>query len=224
MRPTEPTAAPFAALLLDIGNVIIDINWAAVEAFETATGTNVRGPFTGDADDELWQQRAAGALAADDYWRHVAEQAGYDSTPAMARAMAAVVADRMLDEGAVALMSDALTAGKQVGVLSNDAYDFLGRDFFAGRPEFAALHAFVDASELGSRKPAAAAYRHAADALGVEPNRVVYLDDTPEMVDGAVAVGMTAIHVDTLNRRPAFVLARELLGLELPGLEPGRTS
>jgi putative hydrolase of the HAD superfamily len=201
-------------LLLDIGNVIIDINWPAVDAFEAATSTNVRGPHTGDAGDELWQQRLSGALAADDYWRHVARHGGYGSTPAMARAMAAVVADRMLDEGAVALMRDARDAGKRVGVLSNDAYDFLGRDFFANRPEFAALDAFVDASELGARKPAAEAYRHAAKALGVEPDRVVYLDDTPEMVDGATAVGMIAIRVDTLDRRPAFALARELLGLE----------
>ena len=99
-------------------------------------------------------------------------------------------------------------------MLSNDAYDFLGRDFFAGRPEFVALDAFVDASELGVRKPAAEAYRHAARALGVEPTSVVYLDDTQEMVDGALAVGMTGIRVDPLDRRTAFALARELLGLE----------
>jgi FMN phosphatase YigB (HAD superfamily) len=217
VRPVEPTTAAFAALLLDIGNVIIDINWPAIEAFEAATGADVRGPYTGDGRDELWQQRVSGSLAADDYWRHVAERAGYSSTPALARALAPVVPDLMLDEGAVTLMRDARDASKRVGVLSNDAYDFLGRDFFANRPEFAALDAFVDASELGTRKPAAEAYRHAAKALGVEPNHVVYLDDTPEMVDGAIDVGMTAIHVDTLDRRPAFALARQLLGLD-PGL------
>jgi FMN phosphatase YigB (HAD superfamily) len=41
----------------------------------------------------------------------------------------------------------------------------------------------------------------------------VFLDDTPECVDGARAVGMTAIRVDPLHRTPAFAEARRLLDL-----------
>src|SRR5262249_48596724 len=65
---------------------------------------------------------------------------------------------------AVALMGDARAAGRRVGVLSNEAYTFIGRDFFAGRPEFAELDAFVDATELGARKPAPESYLAAAGA------------------------------------------------------------
>ena len=49
------------------------------------------------------------------------------------------------------------------------------------------------------------------DALGVAPADVVFLDDSPECVDGARAVGMNAIVVDPLDRRPAFDEARRLL-------------
>jgi HAD superfamily hydrolase (TIGR01509 family) len=81
------------------------------------------------------------------------------------------------------------------------------------RPEFASLVTFIDAAEIGCPKPDPRAYLTAADALGVAPADVVFLDDTPECVDGALAVGMNAIVVDPLDCRPAFDEARPLLGL-----------
>ena len=76
-------------------------------------------------------------------------------------------------------------------MLSNDAYSIMGSEFFANRPEFAELDAFVDAVDIGVRKPELAAYLRAAEALGVPPDRVVFLDDTPECVDGGRAAGCT---------------------------------
>jgi len=110
-------------------------------------------------------------------------------------------------------MRDAREARRRVGVLSNEAYTFIGRDFFAGRPEFAQLDAFVDATEVGVRKPAPEAYLAAADALAVVPQGVVFLDDTPECVEGARRVGMHGILVDPFDRTPAFDRARALLHL-----------
>jgi putative hydrolase of the HAD superfamily len=129
------------------------------------------------------------------------------------RAVADVAVDMMIDPDAIALIRDARAAGRRVGVLSNDAYSIMGREFFAKRPEFAELDVFVDAVDLGVRKPDPQAYRRAADALGVPPERIVFLDDTPECVDGGRAVGIHAIQVDPADRRPAFDEARLLLGL-----------
>ena len=55
----------------------------------------------------------------------------------------------------------------------------------------------------------------AAAALAVLPGQVVFLDDTPECVDGAERVGMVAILVDPFDKTRAFDRARELLGLHL---------
>jgi putative hydrolase of the HAD superfamily len=129
------------------------------------------------------------------------------------RAVAEVAVDLMIDRDAVALMRDARAAGRRVGVLSNDAYSIMGREFFANRPEFAELDAFVDAADIGVRKPKLAAYQRAAEALGVPPDRIVFLDDTPECVDGARAAGMHVIQVDPADRKPAFDQAREVLGV-----------
>jgi putative hydrolase of the HAD superfamily len=129
------------------------------------------------------------------------------------QAVAEVAVDHMIDQDAVALMRDARAAGRRVGVLSNDAYTIMGRAFFTARSEFAELDAFVDALDLGVRKPDLAAYQRAAEALGVPPDRVVFLDDTPECVEGGRAAGMQVIQVDPSDRKAAFDQAREALGI-----------
>jgi putative hydrolase of the HAD superfamily len=129
------------------------------------------------------------------------------------RALIEVVPDELFDRDAVALMRDARAAGHRVGVLSNDAYAFIGYEFFAGRPEFAELDAFVDSTDVGARKPAPEAYLAAAEALAVAPGDIVFLDDTPGCVEGARRVGMVGILVDPFDRGPAFDQARQLLGL-----------
>jgi putative hydrolase of the HAD superfamily len=204
----------YDALLLDIGFVIIDVTWAAIDAYEKATGTGPRGREPADRDaDVRWRAYLAGVISPDQYWREVARSRGFDGMTGLLRALAEVVPDEMFDPAAVALMRDAREARRRVGVLSNEAYAFMGRDFFTRRPEFAELDAFVDATELGARKPAPEAYLAAAGALDVVPQSVVFLDDTPECVAGARRVGMNGIQVDPFDRIPAFAQARALLGL-----------
>jgi HAD superfamily hydrolase (TIGR01509 family) len=205
----------YEALLLDIGFVIIDVTWSAVDAYEKATGTGPREREPVERDgDARWRAHVAGAITAGKYWGEVARSRGFDGMTGLFRALAEVVPDELFDQAAVALMRDAREARRRVGVLSNDAYTLIGRDFFAGRPEFAELDAFVDATDVGSRKPAPEAYLAAADALAVVPQGVVFLDDTPECVDGARRVGMHGILVDPFDRTPAFAGARTLLGLQ----------
>jgi putative hydrolase of the HAD superfamily len=204
----------FDALLLDIGDVIVGMRWDALDAYEAATGRTVPGRGPRDPDrDPRWQRRLAGELSTEQYWDEVAKAAGLGGWRDLFRDVSGVAADEMFDQRAVALMRDARRAGKRVGVLSNDAYSINGPEFFATRPEFADLDAFVDSTDIGARKPAPEAYLAATAALAVQPARVVFLDDTPECVEGARAVGMTAIQVDPLDRAPAFDEARRLLGL-----------
>ena len=55
--------------------------------------------------------------------------------------------------------------------------------------------AVVDSSEVGHRKPERAIYDLTAERLGVEPSRIIFLDDFGPNVAGARAAGWTAIHV-----------------------------
>ena len=137
----------------------------------------------------------------------------FDDEFAFFRAVSEVAGDLMIDQDAVALMRDVRAAGRRVGVLSNDAYSIMGREFFASRPEFTELDAFVDAVDIGVRKPEPAAYQRAAEALGVPPDRVVFLDDTPESVVGGRAGGVHGIPVDPTDRKSAVAEARDVLGI-----------
>lgn len=51
----------------------------------------------------------------------------------------------------------------------------------------------VISGEVGMRKPEARIYRYTCDALGVEPDSCVFVDDLPINVQGAVTVGMVGV-------------------------------
>ena len=104
-------------------------------------------------------------------------------------------------------------------MLSNDAYTFIGREFFARRTELADLDAFVDATEIGARKPAPRPTSPPPTPSAVVPEGIVFLDDTPECVEGARRAGMHGILVDPFDRTPAFDRARALLRATPKGRE-----
>jgi putative hydrolase of the HAD superfamily len=203
----------YDGLLLDIGGVILD-PWRALDAYGAAIAVPVPGRGPNDPErDPLWQEKLAGALTLDGYWDRVARMTGHDGWRAMFRSVMQLVPDQLFDADAVALMRAARAAGRRVGVLTNDAYAIQSRAFFDARPEFAGLDAFVDASDIGVGKPEPDAYLAAAEALGLATESVVFLDDAPENIDGARAVGMFGIQVDPGDPTSAFDRARALLGL-----------
>jgi putative hydrolase of the HAD superfamily len=207
----------YDGLLLDIGDVIVNPPWEVLDELEAATGKRVTGRGPHDPDgDPAWQARLAGELTYIEYWDVQAVAAGFDGWRDLFRAVTDVAPDKAFDQDAVALMREARAGGRRVGTLTNDGYLINGPEWFASRPEFRDLDAFVDATELGVRKPAPEAYLAAAKALDLAPEQIVFLDDTAACVEGARAVGMVGIHVDPLARGPAFRRARQLLGLVPP--------
>jgi putative hydrolase of the HAD superfamily len=70
----------------------------------------------------------------------------------------------------------------------------------------------VESSKVGIRKPDPAIYRLACDALGVSPDRCVYLDDLGINCKPAAALGMAAIKVS--GSEQALADLETALGLE----------
>lgn len=204
----------FEALLLDIGDVITSAVWDQLDDLERIVGRHLdgRGPLD-PSGDRLWQRHLTGELSYTEYWSEYAAANGYDDWRLLFRELTEHFPERFGDQAAYDLMADARAAGYKVGILTNDGVGISGHDFFATIPEFAALDAFVDARLFGTAKPDPEPYLRAADALGTDAARVVFLDDAPVCVDGARAVGMTAVLVDPLDKGPAFAATRELLGL-----------
>jgi putative hydrolase of the HAD superfamily len=205
----------YKALVLDIGDVVTELLWYSFDDFERATGRTglPRGPLDPD-NDARWQRYLAGEVDFDGYWHELAAELGYTDWKLFFREVATRVPERFSDPDAVALMTEARAAGYKVAVLTNDGVAIAGKGFFDTLPEFELVDAFVDAREFGQPKPLPESYLRTAAILGVAPEEVVFLDNTPECVDGAEAVGMTGVLIDPLDKAPGFDRTRRLLGIE----------
>jgi putative hydrolase of the HAD superfamily len=113
----------------------------------------------------------------------------------------------------IELMTDAKAAGLRVGALTNDMTAFHGPEWVARQEHLKLFDVIVDASLTGVMKPDPRAFRGGADALGVPAEQIVFLDDMPWNVEGALQAGMTAIRVPWDDPVPAIDTARELLRL-----------
>jgi epoxide hydrolase-like predicted phosphatase len=99
-----------------------------------------------------------------------------------------LVSNVQLEERMFEAVRRAREAGVRTGMLSNSW----------GNTDYGELTRFFDGVVIsgaeGMRKPDARIYRLAAERVGAEPSACVFVDDIARNVDGAVAVGMHAIH------------------------------
>ncbi|CAN5362183.1 HAD-IA family hydrolase [soil metagenome] len=104
-------------------------------------------------------------------------------------------------------------AGHRQAVLTNDASRWLGPGWWESWEPARWFDAMVDVDTVGVRKPAAAPYLAAADALGADPATCLFVDDMPVNCRGAEAAGMDSLWFDVLA--PAESIAKLLATLGL---------
>lgn len=83
--------------------------------------------------------------------------------------------------------------GYRTGLLTNSFAEF--RPTLARDLDLAQFDVFVDSSEVGSRKPEPSVYATTTARFGVDPSRIVYLDDFVQNIVGAQREGWHTIHV-----------------------------
>ena len=215
-------------LLLDIGGVVHN---TAMHLVERLAGTEPAmlpvleaiGGLASDRD-ELWQQMLRRQVTERQYWAQRAAEFGAAvgktwDTRAMMHRLYELPQQDWLRAEMVDLMSDAKAAGLALGALTNDMTDFHGPDWVDRQEHLKLFDVIVDASLTGVMKPDPRAFRRAAEALGLAPEQIVFLDDMPGNVEGARRVGMTAVRVPWDDPGPAIDTARTLL--RLPPRQPG---
>lgn len=168
--------------------------------------------------DELWQRMLRCEVTERDYWAQRATELGAAlgetwDTRAMIERLYELPQREWLRADVVALMTDTRRRGLRLGALTNDMAKFHGQEWVDRQEYLKLFDVFIDASVTGVLKPDPRAFRSAADALGLPPGQIVFLDDMPGNVEGARAVGMTAIRVPWDDPAPAIDVARDLLGL-----------
>lgn len=183
---------PFDAILFDVGGVLLTNGWdhreraAAVEHFNLdaedleARHLAIFAAWERDAIDvNAYLDQAVfykpRPFSRDEFFEFVLSQS------------------KLLADGAFSILREIAASDRcVVGVLNNEAratneYRF-GK--FGLREYFQVA---FSSCYLGLRKPDRAMYRRALDILGRPPERVLFIDDRQQNVDGAMTTGMKAI-------------------------------
>lgn len=198
-----------AALLLDIGGVVLrtpfELLDTVVDRIDVPDGALAwRGPFAPD-DDALWRRMQVGDLSEREYWaergREIAKLADIDSDDPWRpmRWLFDLDDDLIVRPEAVALLEDARTEQRPIGLLTNDFAAFHGHDLDGRMAFLESADVLVDRSGMPTLKPHPDAYRAALDALGRPAHQVLFVDDQPHNVAGARYVGMPAVHFDVTD-------------------------
>jgi epoxide hydrolase-like predicted phosphatase len=131
-----------------------------------------------------------GQLAVPDFERKLASMlVRDDGTPVPAEGLIERMFAHFEHQPAMsALVRRANERGIRTALLSNSWGNTYPRDTWDGM-----FDDIVISGEVGLRKPEPEIFRLAAGRLGLEPAECVFVDDLQLNVDGALAVGMTAI-------------------------------
>ena len=224
MPPPEGTyRGPYRGLLLDIGGVVhrtsMSLAGRLAETEPRLRPVLDRIGGLGTDRDELWQRMLGRQLSEREYWARRAAELGAAvgetwGTQDMMHRLYDLPEQDWLCAPTIDLMNDVRAAGLRLGALTNDLAAFHGPGWVERQEHLKLFDVIVDASLTGVMKPDPRAFSGGAEALGLPPGQIVFLDDMPWNVEGARQVGLTAVRVPWDDAGPAIDTARKLLGLD----------
>jgi putative hydrolase of the HAD superfamily len=179
------------AVFFDLGGVILRTEYQAprehlAERLNMEYDDLVRLVF----ESETSRTASIGQISADEHWKSVARK--LKRKPFEVNAIRdEFFAGDVLDHELIAFIRS-LRPRRKTGIISNAWPDL--RDYIVEKKFDDAFDQMVISAEVGVMKPKAEIFQIALDLLGVSPNEAVFLDDISENVEGARAVGMSAIH------------------------------
>jgi putative hydrolase of the HAD superfamily len=204
-------------VLWDIGQVVYQSPFERFTELEEHTGMPVgtlpRGPFSAEGDP-AYDQVDSGERDEPEYWRDI-ESLARETVPGLH------IYESLRELGwegrgrpvVLGLLGDIPELYRQA-VLTNDATKFLGAGW---KTTWELAHYFeniVDSLDIGVRKPLVEAYSACAKILGIDPQRVLFIDDLTVNIDGAKAAGMQGFRFETTDPVGSVQGLRELLGLQ----------
>ena len=183
-------------VVFDYGGVICtpqpDEDVARLAAAARVPVPDLRGPY--------WAYRLSydhAELDGTTYWLKVAAALGLSfSVSQIAELIRLDNASWLhLYDGTVMLLEDLAAAGYRLALLSNAPADFA--EVMAEQPVARFFEHLAFSCYLGLVKPEPECYRAVLAMLGTRPGDVVFIDDRPENVAGADAVGIQGVHFTT---------------------------
>ena len=201
-------------LILDLGGVLIDVDYdASARAFRALGFPDFDGLYTKAAQTDLFDRFETGDLSPDGFRDAVRTLLGGDLSDADIDSSWNAMLGTIPPER-IALVKR-LRERMPVFLLSNTnaihvpAFEaIIQRDL--GITDFKQLFTGAYYScDLGMRKPNTDIYLHVVDRHGLDPSRTLFIDDSPQHVEGARQAGLMAEHL-ALEREDIHALLQRL--------------
>lgn len=144
----------------------------------------------------------AGRIDKTEYWTQVAADAGLPFTPSTVRAAhyADLASWAGVDDTMTGYLADLHDRGHRIGLLSNVPHELT--ELIDLAPWIRYFDSITLSCRIGHAKPEPEAFTMAVSALGTDPSRTLFFDDSAPNVAAAAAAGLDAhVFVDAAGAR-----------------------
>lgn len=190
-----------SAILLDLGNVVVDIDFHGVFAsWSKSARVDIMRFYDRWQLDEAYKQHEVGATDFTTYCKHLTELFDVElSDDAWLTGWNALFRSPLRD-----VVARLRVVCEQLPTYCFSNTNAAHHAAWSARyeAELSLFERVFVSNEIGLRKPDVAAFKHVATAMAQPPAQILFIDDTLENVEGARAAGMRAVHA----RSPADVL------------------
>ncbi len=202
-----------SVLLLDCDGLFRTWQAEPIHDREASLGLEHGSLFREAFESELFHRATIGEITAEEWGAEIARRIEPDATPDRLRVVSDAwtgIGNWELDEAFVALIRRVEEAGRvKIAMLSNASTKL--EDDLATMGVTDLLSVVVNSSRIGLAKPDPAAYRKAAEMVDADVGDIMFVDDRPENVSGAIDTGMQAVLHD--GDVPRFEAVLRRLGL-----------
>ena len=210
-RPLPDKIAMIEFVYFDLGKVILDFSHEqAFRQMSDVSGVPVEDVSRLLFEEGLQARYETGLLSSEEFVAEFGKATG--SAPDSQRLLNALSDIFDLNQAMLPIISGLSQAGIPIGILSNTCqahWEFVVREYPVLTGPFSEA---VLSFEVQSMKPDLKIYQAAIEQAGTEPNRIFFMDDKPENVDGAIEAGIHAVQFQSASE-----LTRQLaeIGLRL---------
>jgi HAD superfamily hydrolase (TIGR01509 family) len=180
------------AVIFDLGGVLISIHHErAIGLWADGCGASIEEVARLYYSDTLYRQMECGQMPIEQYHRHVVRQLGHSmSLEAFIEGWNSMLGDVL---PGIETLLDELARQVRLICLSNTNAPHAAVFRTSLTRLFARFERVFYSHEMACRKPEPVIYRQVLDYLALPAAAVAFVDDRPENVAGAVAVGLRGI-------------------------------